>query len=166
MKYFSVKKSGDQLVLKKNKKGLLHQRIVVVISVVSLSFALSVTLYYSVPALKDSKNSMFLMLACIIILFSTIFFSIFFEKKRIISVSGDAIKVNDKYIEKSSIVKIQTRNYVSSELVSDSINIRLVTLTGDILIASGVKNVDIDELVKVITDFIGMRNLEVENIIH
>jgi hypothetical protein len=165
MKYFFVKRIGNQLILKKNKKGSLHQRAVVIISVVSLSFALCVTLYYSIPALKGFKYSIHLILACTIAFFSAIFFSDFFEQKRIITLLEGAIKINDKYIQKDNIIKIQTSNYVSSELVSDSINVKIITLADNILIAAGVNSVDIDELLNIVKDFIGLQNLEVENVI-
>lgn len=163
MKFFTVKKGDNRLVIKKNDKGLLYLRANIIFVVLSFSIILGLVIYRA--SITNRNINLFHIVLFFLIGFSALFYSNFFEKVTTITKSDDEFVINKKHVPKSSIIKLQLRNYVSSELVSDSGSIRLITSNYTITLASGVKLIDQEKIVEQLLEFINIPNLNVEEII-
>lgn len=165
MKYFTVERRDNKLVIKKNRKGLLYLRANIMIVVISFSIILGLVVYRASITNKNA-NLFYVILFCLIA-FSALFYSNFFEKETTITkTTEEGFVINKKDVPKSSIRKLQLRSYVSSESISDTVNIRLVTDEYRITVASGVKQIDQEKVVEQLLEFIDIPNLEVEEVIH
>ena len=163
MKYFTIKRDNNKLIIKKNHKGLLYLRANIIIVVISFSFILGFVIY---RAANTNKNlNLFYIILAFLTVFSALFYSNFFEKETTIIKSEGGFVINKKDVPKSSIRKLQLRTYVSSESISDTVNIRLVTDDYTITLASGVKHIDQQKVVEQVLEFINIPNLEIEEVI-
>jgi hypothetical protein len=164
MKYFTIKRDDNKLIIKKNRKGLLYLRANIIFVVLSFSIILGLVIYQA--AITNRNANLFYIVLLFFIVFSALFYSNFFEKETTITKSDDGFVINKKHVTKSSIRKLQLRNYVSSESISDIVNIRLITDDYAITVASGVKHIDQEKVVKQLLEFINIPNLKVEEVIH